>query len=56
MEVTNADSVQSVVDQVLAAYGRLDILVNSHGLTKRAPAVDFLETDWDGCVPILGQT
>ena len=47
LDVTSAASVQAVVDRLLADFGRIDILVNCHGLTKRAPAVDFLEADWD---------
>ena len=47
IDVTSATSVQSVVDRLLADYGRIDILVNCHGVTKRMAAVDFLEADWD---------
>ena len=28
-------------------FGRIDILVNCHGVTKRMAAVDFPEADWD---------
>jgi NAD(P)-dependent dehydrogenase (short-subunit alcohol dehydrogenase family) len=47
LDVTDANSVQAVVDQLLAQVGRIDILVNSHGLTKRLPSVDFPEDEWD---------
>jgi 2-deoxy-D-gluconate 3-dehydrogenase len=39
--------VQKVVDETLAAFGRLDILVNNAGIIRRADAVDFTEADWD---------
>ncbi|HTU09906.1 MAG TPA: 2-dehydro-3-deoxy-D-gluconate 5-dehydrogenase KduD [Allosphingosinicella sp.] len=39
--------VQSVVDETLAAFGRLDILVNNAGIIRRADAADFSEADWD---------
>jgi len=52
LDVTRASSVQAVTDRVLADFGRLDILVNSHGLTKRTPAVDFLEADWDQIIGV----
>jgi 2-deoxy-D-gluconate 3-dehydrogenase len=39
--------VQKVVDETLAAFGRLDILVNNAGIIRRADAVDFSEADWD---------
>ena len=36
-----------VVAQVLEQAGRIDGLVNNAGIIRRAPAVDFSETDWD---------
>jgi 2-deoxy-D-gluconate 3-dehydrogenase len=42
--------VQSVVDETLAAFGRLDILVNNAGIIRRADAVDFSEADWDAVI------
>jgi len=30
----------------LEAFGKVDILVNAAGITKRAPTVDFDEADW----------
>ena len=39
--------VQKVVDETLAAFGRLDILVNNAGIIRRADAADFSEADWD---------
>lgn len=35
-----------LVDEVVAKFGRLDILINNAGLIRRAPAVDFSEADW----------
>lgn len=39
--------VQQVVDETLAALGRLDILINNAGIIRRADAADFSEADWD---------
>jgi 2-deoxy-D-gluconate 3-dehydrogenase len=36
-----------LVAQVLKKTGRLDALVNNAGIIRRAPAVDFSETDWN---------
>lgn len=52
LDVTSAASVQNVVDRLLADYGRIDILVNSHGVTKRLAAVDFPEADWDQIIAV----
>ena len=42
--------VQRVVDETLAAFGRLDILVNNAGIIRRADAADFSEADWDAVI------
>ena len=39
--------VAGVVDDALAAAGRLDILVNNAGIIRRNDSVDFSEDDWD---------
>jgi 2-dehydro-3-deoxy-D-gluconate 5-dehydrogenase len=36
-----------LVDETVAAFGRIDILVNNAGLIRRAPAVDYADDDWD---------
>lgn len=52
LDVTQAASVQAVVDRLLADFGRIDVLVNCHGLTKRVASVDFLEADWDRIIDV----
>lgn len=47
VDVTDRQSVQGMVDAVLKDFGRIHILVNAAGITKLAPAVDYLEADWD---------
>ena len=39
--------VAQVVDDALAAAGRLDILVNNAGIIRRNDSIDFSEDDWD---------
>lgn len=36
-----------VFAQVLAAAGRIDVLINNAGIIRRSPAVDFSENDWN---------
>ena len=36
-----------IVEETLAAFGRLDILVNNAGIIRRNDAFDFTEEDWD---------
>lgn len=46
-DVADRDSLQHLLEQARAAFGKVDILVNSAGRTKRAPTVDFAEADWN---------
>jgi NAD(P)-dependent dehydrogenase (short-subunit alcohol dehydrogenase family) len=46
-DVSNRDSLQRLLDQAVKAFGKVDILVNSAGRTKRAPTLDFSENDWN---------
>ena len=52
LDVTDASSVQAVTDRLVSEFGRIDILVNSHGLTKRIPSVEFPEEDWDRIIAV----
>lgn len=52
LDVTSTASVQAVVDRLLTDFGRIDILVNCHGVTKRMPSVDFPEVDWDRIIDV----
>jgi NAD(P)-dependent dehydrogenase (short-subunit alcohol dehydrogenase family) len=45
-DVTERASLEHLREQVLAAYGRVDVLVNCAGRTKRGPTLDFAEEDW----------
>ena len=45
-DVSDRASLQSVLDLCLASFGKVDILVNSAGRTKRAQTIDFPEDDW----------
>jgi NAD(P)-dependent dehydrogenase (short-subunit alcohol dehydrogenase family) len=46
-DVTDRTSLQQVLDAALKSFGKVDILVNSAGRTKRAPTIDFSEQDWN---------
>src|SRR5437762_9899651 len=45
-DVSDRVSLQRLLDETVGAFGKVDILVNSAGRTKRAPTVDFDEHDW----------
>jgi len=46
-DVTNENEVEKMVSQVLAEWGRVDILVNCAGIAQWAPAEELKEEDWD---------
>jgi len=49
VDVTQADSIEKMVDEVLSAFGRIDILVNDAGLNKWLPYPDLeglKQEDW----------
>jgi len=49
-DVADRSSLQRVLDESLAAFEKIDILVNSAGRTKRAPTLDFTEEDWNAII------
>ena len=46
-DVTDRASLQAVLDAAVKTFGKVDILVNSAGRTKKAPTIDFSENDWN---------
>jgi len=46
-DVSDRASLQSLLKESIAAFGKVDILVNCAGRTQRAPTIDFQETDWN---------
>ena len=46
-DVSDRASLQKVLEDTVAAFSKVDILVNSAGRTKRAPTIDFSEDDWN---------
>jgi NAD(P)-dependent dehydrogenase (short-subunit alcohol dehydrogenase family) len=46
-DVCDRASLQRVCDSTLQEFGKVDILINCAGMTKRAPTLDFPESIWD---------
>ena len=46
-DVTDRTSLQSLFDATLAAFGKVDILVNCAGKIKREPTLDISEATWN---------
>jgi NAD(P)-dependent dehydrogenase (short-subunit alcohol dehydrogenase family) len=47
-DVTDRQSLEALRDAVLAAFGRVDILVNAAGYTLKKPAVQIEDEQWSG--------
>ena len=51
-DVTSRESVDAMVEQVRAQFGRIDVLVNNAGWDKAGPFVDSDPADWDRVIAI----
>ncbi len=49
---TSAAQLNEIVNRIAAEMGHLDILVNNAGIIRRAPALEFSESDWDDVLQI----
>jgi len=49
-DVSDLASLQSLLAASVKEFGKVDILVNSAGRTKRAPTLDFPEEDWNAII------
>jgi len=47
VDVTNEESMQSVVDAIVAKYGTIDICINAFGLNRKSPALEYPMDQWD---------
>ncbi|WP_237568130.1 SDR family oxidoreductase [Mycolicibacterium lacusdiani] len=51
-DVSDPDSVATVIDAVIAEFGRIDVLVNCAGVARLAPAEELSLADWDSTIAI----
>ncbi len=51
-DVRDRKSLESVRDQTVSTFGKVDILFNCAGITKRAPTLDFSEETWSDIMEI----
>ena len=45
-------SLENLLKACLDSFGKVEILVNAAGITKRAPTIDFSESEWDQIMAI----
>jgi NAD(P)-dependent dehydrogenase (short-subunit alcohol dehydrogenase family) len=46
-DITNSDQVTEVINQTIAKWGKLDILINNAGIGHFAPVEELTEDEWD---------
>lgn len=49
-DVTDRASLEALREAALAAFGKIDILLNAAGRTKRTPSLDVADADWAAIV------
>jgi len=52
VDVTKKSSVEAMVQETMREFGRIDILVNSAGITRRGNAQNMPEADWDDVIAV----
>jgi len=55
-DLMKMESVEKVVGAAVAAFGKVDIVVNNAGIIRRTPAIDFTEKDWDDVMTLNAKT
>ena len=46
-DITSRKSIETLRDQVMEYFGRVDILVNAAGITFRKPTLEVSEDEWE---------
>ena len=46
-DITNADDVAGLIEGAIAAFGKLDVLINNAGITRDMLLMRMTEEDWD---------
>jgi len=46
-DVANRESLENLLNAAVGEFGKVDILINCAGRTRRAPTLDFPEEDWN---------
>ena len=51
-DLSKPETARDLVEQTLARFGRIDILINNAGTIRRAPAADYSDEDWAAVIEV----
>ncbi|MGE4484263.1 MAG: glucose 1-dehydrogenase [Oscillospiraceae bacterium] len=52
IDLSNSDNFNIAIEQGVKRFGAVHILCNNAGITRRNPAIDFTEEDWDAVLAV----
>ena len=52
VDVSQSPSVQQMIEATMSQYGRIDVLLNSAGISPLGKITEISEADWDECLNI----
>jgi 2-deoxy-D-gluconate 3-dehydrogenase len=55
-DLMSIESIPSIVQRTVEAFGKVDILINNAGTIRRTPAIDYSEKDWDDIMAVNAKT
>jgi 2-deoxy-D-gluconate 3-dehydrogenase len=55
-DLMSIESIPSIVQKTVEAFGKVDILINNAGTIRRTPAIDYSEKDWDDVMAVNAKT
>ena len=50
------DEIPGIIEQAVAKFGKVDVLVNNAGIIRREDAIEFSEQNWDDVMSINSKT
>jgi NAD(P)-dependent dehydrogenase (short-subunit alcohol dehydrogenase family) len=50
LDLRSAESIERAIEAAVAAYGRIDVLVNNAGVTLRKPALEVTRDEWNAVI------
>jgi 3-oxoacyl-[acyl-carrier protein] reductase len=51
-DISNSENVEKTVEEILADFGKIDILINNAGITKDTLLMKMTDEDWDSVINV----